>query len=277
MIRALRSSPSGTLGLALLVAHLLVALLAPVLAPYAPEAIDPDLAFTAPSLTHPAGTDQLGRDVFSRVLLGGRAALALALVSTTLAIAVGGFLGIALGYAGGLADELALRLVDAAQAIPGLLLFLSVVTVLGPQNLVLVVLLAFVNVPGILRVARAATLEQVGRDYVAAARARGESALAIVVQELYPNVRDVLLVEFAMRASWMILSLAALSFLGFGVSPPTPDWGLMVAENRSRMAVAPWATLVPAAAIATLVIGLNLAADALAKRLGLDALRGHAR
>lgn len=266
-------SRSGALGVALLVIHFAIAIVAPIVAPFAPEAIDPDHAFAGPSATHLAGTDQLGRDVLSRVLLGGRAAIALAAVAASLAMVVGGFAGIALGYKGGWLDEIALRLADAVQAIPGLLLFLAVVTVLGPRTDVLVGLLVLVNLPGIVRVARAATLEQVGRDYVAAARARGESALAIVWLELLPNVRDVLLVEFAMRASWMVMSLAALSFLGFGVTPPTPDWGLMVAENRSRLSIAPWATLAPAIALSTLVIGLNLTADALGKVLGLDAAR----
>lgn len=267
-------STSGRLGVVLLALHLAVALLAPLVAPYAPEAIDPDHAFAAPDRVHWCGTDQYGRDVLSRVLLGGRAALALGCVAALGAVALGGALGIGLAYAGGWTDELVLRLADALQAIPGLLLFLCVVTVLGARTDVLVGLLVLVNLPGVLRVARAAALEQVGRDYVAAARARGEGAWSIVVRELYPNVRDVLLVELAMRASWMVLSLASLSFLGFGVAPPTPDWGLMVAENRGRLALAPWATLAPALALGTLVIGLNLTADALGKRLGVDATRG---
>ena len=267
------STWAGRLGVLLLALHLALALCGPALAPYAPEAIDPDRAFAPPSEAHPAGTDQLGRDVLSRTLLGGRTALALALTATGIAVLAGGLAGIALGLRGGLLDELALRASDALQAIPGLLLFLAVVTVTGPRNDVLVALLALVNVPGVLRVARAATLEQAGRDYVAAARARGESTRAIVLHELLPNVRDALLVEAAMRASWMLLSLASLSFLGFGVAPPTPDWGLMVAENRSRLAIAPWATLAPALAISSLVIALNLTADALAKRFGVDAVR----
>lgn len=263
-------SPSGVIGLALLSFHVCMAIAAPLIVPHGPTAIHPDRTFLSPGPGHPFGTDQLGRDVLSRVLMGGRAALTVSLVATGLAILAGGLAGMALGYKGGLADEAALRLVDSVQAIPGLLFYLSVVTVLGSGHAVLVVALAFTNVPGVLRVARSATLQQVEREYVAAARARGESTGAIVVREILPNVGDVLLLEFAMRASWMVLGLSALSFLGFGVGPPTPDWGSMVAENRSRLAIAPWATLFPAAAIATLVIGLNLAADALARSMGLD-------
>lgn len=264
-------SVSGTLGVLLLAVHLVMAVLGPRLTAHGPEAIDPAHAFASPSAEYPAGTDQLGRDVLARTAAGGRAALAIAATATLLAVAVGGLAGIALGFRGGVLAELALRVADAVQAIPGLLLFLAVVTVTGPRTDVLIALLALVNLPGVFRVARAATLEQATMDYVAAARARGETARWIVLYELFPNVRDVLLVELAMRASWMVLSLAALSFLGFGVSPPTPDWGLMVAENRSRLALAPWATLAPALALATLVIGLNLTADALAKHLGVDA------
>jgi peptide/nickel transport system permease protein len=264
-------SASGLFGVLLLTVHLVMAALGPSLTSHRPEAIDPEHQFAGPSSDHLAGTDQLGRDVLARTVAGGRAAVGIAAVATLIAIAIGGLAGIALGYRAGLAAELALRVADAVQAIPGLLLFLAVVTVTGPRTDVLVALLAFVNMPGVFRVARAATLEQVTRDYVTAARARGESFRWIVLHELFPNVRDVLLVELAMRASWMVLSLAALSFLGFGVSPPTPDWGLMVAENRSRLALAPLATLSPALALTTLVIGLNLTADALAKQLGVDA------
>jgi peptide/nickel transport system permease protein len=123
-------------------------------------------------------------------------------------------------------------------------------------------------------VARSAAQEFIPRDFITAARARGERVFAVVTRELWPNVLDVLLVEFAMRSSWMVLAISGLSFLGFGVNPPTPDWGLMVNENRQTLAIAPWGVLFPILAISTLVISLNLVADGVAKAVGLDRSRG---
>jgi peptide/nickel transport system permease protein len=266
-LRRCARSPAGILGLSLLLLHLLVAILAPAIVPYSPSALHADQAFQPPSQLHLFGTDQFGRDILSRVLVGGREAMVATAIATTLAIVIGGFIGIWLGYSG-FADELVMRLVDAIQAMPALLFYLAVVTVFGSGSVVLVLALAFTNLPGIIRVSRAATLELVAADYIAAARARGEGTVSIVVSELWPNVQDVLLVEAAMRASWILLAVSALSFLGIGVSPTTPAWGLMVAENRSRLALAPWASVFPAAAISSLVVGMNLTADALARALG---------
>jgi peptide/nickel transport system permease protein len=139
---------------------------------------------------------------------------------------------------------------------------------------VMILGIAVIYAPGVIRVARAAALAVARLDFVTAARARGERPASVVTREIQPNVVDVLLVEFAMRASWAILLVSALSFLGFGVNPPTPDWGLMIAENRSYISLAPWVTLSPVIALSLLVVGLNLAADGVAKALGFDATRG---
>ena len=183
---------------------------------------------------------------------------------------IGGVLGIWLGYVSGLADELFMRAIDAALALPGLLLLLTIITVFGSGWDVLLGALVLLYVPGIVRIVRAATLDIAPRDFITAARARGESTWTIVRHELMPNIRDVLLVEFAMRVSWSIVAISGLAFLGFGVPPTTPDWGLMIAENRRALAYAPWCTLYPVAAISSLVIGVNLAVDGLAKALGVD-------
>jgi len=148
------------------------------------------------------------------------------------------------------------------------------VTVAGSGTWVLMLAVTTVYAPAVARVVRAAALEVIPLDYVTAARARGERAFAVLSREVLPNILDVVLVETAMRASWVVLLISSLSFLGFGADPPSPDWGLMVAENRSMLAVAPWASLAPIIALATLVIGLNLAADGLAKSLGVDRMRG---
>jgi peptide/nickel transport system permease protein len=272
--RTLRSSRMLFLATMVLLAHLVLALLAPLIVPHAPTAIDPALALAPPSLTHPFGNDRFGRDIFSRVLLGGRIALLIALVGAALAVLLGGFIGVLFGYLGGFADELVMRVVDALISIPGLLLLLVIVTGLGSGYAVILLAMVLSYAPGVARVARAAAHEYVPRDFITAARARGEAPVAVVTRELWPNVLDVLLVEFAMRASWIVLAVSGLSFLGFGVNPPTPDWGLMIAENRSMLALAPWGVVFPMLAIGSLVVALNVVADGVAKALGLDRSRG---
>ena len=271
--RNLRRSPSGAIGLTILVVHLVMAVISPFIVPYKPTKIDSKNLMQNPSLEHLFGTDSFGRDVLSRVLMGGRIALVITLSAGVLAITWGGLLGMVLGFLGGVIDEVVMRVVDAMLSLPSLLIYLVVVSVLGTSNTVLILMLAINNGIGIIRIARGATLDFVARDFITAARARGERTRNVVLRELLPNVLDVLLVEYAMRWSWMLLSFSSLSFLGFGVTPPTPDWGLMIAENRSRLAIAPWGSIFPMLALSTLVIGINLAADALAKAMGLDISR----
>jgi len=271
--RTFRHSTAALLGAIILVLHLVVALAAPLLAPHSPTAINPELALAAPSWEHPFGNDRFGRDLLSRVLPGGRIALAISLAGAALSVVLGGFVGVMFGYVGGLADEAAMRIVDALISIPGLLLLLVIVTGLGSGYAVILLAMVLSYAPGVARVARAAAHEFVPRDFITAARARGESPLTVVMRELWPNVLDVLLVEFAMRASWIALAVSGLSFLGFGVNPPTPDWGLMIAENRSMLALAPWGVVFPILAIGSLVVALNLVADGIARALGLDRSR----
>jgi peptide/nickel transport system permease protein len=205
--------------------------------------------------------------------MGGRIALVITLTAGALAITWGGLLGMGLGFLGGAIDEVVMRAVDALLSLPSLFIYLLVISVLGTSNTVLIAILAITNGISIIRIARGATLDFVARDFITAARARGERTATMVLRELLPNVTDVLLVEGAMRWSWMLLAFSSLSFLGFGVTPPTPDWGLMIAENRSRLAIAPWGSIFPMLALSTLIIGINLAADALAKAMGLDISR----
>jgi peptide/nickel transport system permease protein len=267
-------SRPALVGVAIVGLHIAIALLAPLVSPYLPTQMDSLATYHAPSREHLFGTDQYGRDILSRVVHGGRVAIGIALTATALAVSVGGFIGVMLAFLDGLYDEVLMRFIDAVQSIPSLLFVLVVVASVGTNPIILVLLLAFLYTPGTIRVTRAAALEFVPREFILAARARGESALSIVLRELAPNVRDVVLVEFAMRSSWMLLTVSSLSFLGFGVNPPTPDWGLMVAENRGTLAIAPWSTFFPMLAISTLVIGLNLAADGISKAMGIDRSRG---
>lgn len=269
-LRAMASRPSGAIGLAIVLIHLFIAVCSPWLVPFDYKAISSLLILSPPDAVHWWGTDHLGRDVFTRTLLGGREAILVTLIATPLAVAWGGFLGIYLGLVGGKLDDVLMRLVDAFLALPWILKMLLMIATFGTGLEVLIPTLAFFYGIPVIRIARAAAHNVVARDFVLAARARGHGRLSTIGRELLPNVLDALLVEGAMRWSWMLLAFSSLSFLGFGVSPPTPDWGLMVADSRTFLAIAPWSGLFPIAALSSLIIGINLTADALAKSLGVD-------
>ncbi|MGW1209474.1 ABC transporter permease [Streptomyces sp. NPDC002499] len=271
--RTLRSSRTATVGLAIVAVHVLIALLAPLLTSYDPIANDASHALLGPGADHWAGTDQYGRDVLARVLYGGRYALGVSVTATLLTVALGTVVGCAAALRGGWFDDVLGRILDAVLSIPSILALLVVVTALGTGPAVIVLAVAVVYVPQVARVVRGAALAVVPMDYVTAARARGESTWSILRREVLPNITDVVCVEFAMRASWVVLLISSLSFLGFGADPPTPDWGLMVAENRTAITVVPMASLAPIIALATLVVGLNLAADGLSKAWGVDRIR----
>ena len=275
-LRALLRSPVAVTGIALTLLHVVIAVAAPLIAPYSPIATDPLSAVTGPSSAHWLGTDQLGRDVLSRVLYGGRNAMLISLVAAVLSVGLGTALGLAAAYFRGWFDEILMRILDAVLSVPAILALLVVVSVLGAGAPVIVLAATIVYCPAVIRVVRAGASSVVGLDYVTAARARGERPLATMGREVLPNVLDVVLVEFAMRASWIMLLVSSLSFLGFGANPPTPDWGLMVSESRSLLTVTPWAAVGPIVALATLIVGLNLAADGLAKARGVDRITGGA-
>jgi len=264
------SRPSGLVGLSLVGFHIVLAIVSPALVPYDFTAMDAQAILSGPSVEHWLGTDNLGRDILTRTMLGGQQALIVTSVATVIAIAWGGMLGVMLGLIGGWLENIVMRLVDAFLAIPWILFLLLIVSVVGLGLGVLIPTLAFFYGIPVVRMSRAATHDVVALDYITAARARGESRATIVKKELLPNVLDVLLVEAAMRWSWMLLAFSSLSFLGFGVAPPTADWGLMISGARSFMSFAPWAVLAPVVALSSLIIGINLSADALAKALGID-------
>ena len=273
VLRDVMSRPSGAIGLTLVLGHIILALISPWLVTYDYKAMDSSLILEAPSAEHWLGSDHLGRDILSRVLQGGRVALLVTGIATPIALLWGGMTGIMLGLVGGRVDEIVMRVVDAFLSIPGVLPLLVLVTIFGTGNAVMIPTLAFFYGIPVIRVIRAATHDVVARDFVLAARARGHSRLSIVWRELVPNVRDAMMVEGAMRWSWMLLAFSSLSFLGFGVSPPTPDWGLMISDARAYMPLAPWGVLGPVIALSSLIIGINLTADALAKAMGIDRAR----
>jgi peptide/nickel transport system permease protein len=274
-MRALLRRPAACLGLALVLAHLAVALAAPWLAPFAPTALL-DAPLEPPGGPYLLGTDDLGRDAFSRLLYGGRVAILVAFVAGSLAVLGGTLLGLSAAYAGGTTDDVLLRLIEMKLAVPTILFVAIFVTGFGQSVPVLIVAVALIQTMGVVRTTRAAGLVLLQLGYVRAARLSGESGPAIVLREMLPNVADLMAVEFALRASSALLLVSALSFLGLGISPPTPDWGLMVEDGIGLIGSEPLLVLAPALSITSLVLGINLAAEGLADALGLDAARGGA-
>ena len=270
VLKTMASKPSGFIGLFILVFHVVLASTSPFLAPYDYKAIDPTLMLQAPSSEYWFGTDSLGRDVFTRTIMGGRTALTITFFGSLIALLWGGLLGIFCGLVGGKIDDVVMRIVDAFLSIPWILAMLLIVSLLGTSTEVLIPALGFFYGKGIVRVARAATHDVIAKDFIVSARARGHSNMSIIWNEIIPNVRDAILVEGAMRWSWMLLGFSSLSFLGFGVSPPTPDWGLMISNARGLMSFAYWAVIAPVVGLSSLIIGINLTADAFAKALGID-------
>jgi len=264
------SRPSGAVGLFLVLLHLILAIISPYITPFDYKLQNSSLMLTPPDALHFLGSDHLGRDIFSRTLMGGREALAVTGIATPIAVAWGGFIGILFGLIGGRVDEVLMRVVDAFLSLPWILKMLVLIVTFGTGMEVLIPTLAFFYGIPVIRVARAATHDVIARDFIWAAKARGHSRISIIRSELLPNVLDTLMVEGAMRWSWMLLAFSSLSFLGFGVSPPNPDWGLMISDARGFMSFAPWGVIGPVIALSSLIIGINLTADALAKSLGID-------
>jgi len=270
VIKTMVSKPSGLIGLSIVCFHILLAIFSPLITPHDFKAINPSLMLLPPSSEYWFGTDHLGRDVFTRTILGGRVAILVTFFGTLIALTWGGLLGIFCGLVGGKIDDIVMRIVDAFLAIPWILAMLLIVSILGTSITVLIPALGLFYGKGIVRVARAATHDVIAKDFIVSARARGHSNFSIIWNEILPNVRDAILVEGAMRWSWMLLGFSSLSFLGFGVSPPTPDWGLMISNARGLMSFAHWAVLAPITCLSSLIIGINLSADAFAKALGID-------
>lgn len=272
--RTVVGSLEGRIGLMLGAIMLGVIVFGRFLAPYSPNELGVGVQTMGPSGDHLFGTDHLGRDVFSRFLVGGDTILLVPLVAVTLAFVVGGGLGMLGAYARGATDGLITRTFDLLLTLPPLLLVLVIIAGLGTSSVVLVLTVALVFLPRMGRVIRGATQAVVTNDYVAAAQARGERTHAILVREVLPNIAAPAIADFALRITYAIIFVATLNFLGLGAQPPEPDWGLMVAESRNFLSVQPWATLMPAAGIAALSISFNLIADALTRHLTREAARG---
>jgi len=274
-MKALLRNPACLIGVLLVVLHLVVAIGAPWVAPYAPTSLL-DAPLEPPSATYWLGTDDLGRDAFSRLLWGGRVAMLVAFAAGIIAVVGGAVLGLSAAFLRGAFDDCMLRLVEMKLAVPTILFVAIFVTGFGQSIPILILAIGIIQMMGVIRTTRAAGIVLMEQGYVRAAQLNGESGPKIILRELLPNVADLMAVEFALRASSALLLVSALSFLGLGISPPTPDWGLMVEDAMALLDSEPHLVLAPALAISTLVLGINLAAEGLAEALGLDAARGGA-
>ena len=217
--------------------------------------------YAAPSPAAPLGTDSLGRDVLSRFLDGGRSVLLLALVSTLLGVSGGTVVGLIAGYTLRAADEVLMRTMDLVLAFPSIVLILMLVSIVGPAIWLIVLIVGVSYTPPTARVIRAATLQVRDLDFIKYAEAIGVPRFRILLGEILPNIVAPLTVEFGLRLTYSIGLIASLDYLGFGVQPPRPDWGLMIKENQAGLNVAPWAVLLPVLAVALITIGSNLVTD----------------
>jgi peptide/nickel transport system permease protein len=265
--RAVIGSTQGRIGLVLGGIVLFVVLFGRFFTPYPPDAIGVGGNATGPSADHLLGTDSLGRDTLSRLLVGGTTIIVIPLVAVGLAWMIGGTFGMLGAYRRGRLDALLTRAFDLLMALPPLLIVLVAIAALGTSNLVLVITIMLVYLPRMARLARGATQGVITHDYVAAAQVRGERTPAILFREVLPNILAPTTADFALRITYGVIFVATLNFLGLGVQPPKADWGVMVAEGRGFINLNPLATLAPAAMIALLSVGLNLVADALTEHV----------
>jgi peptide/nickel transport system permease protein len=255
---------SGTFiaGSAMLLFWIGCALFGPTLVPYDPYADDILNALLPPSAEHWFGTDQLGRDVFSRVIAGARDILTVAPLATVISTILGTALGLVMGYFRGIVDEMLSRVVDALLALPTVIVALLALVALGPSSVTVIFVIGFTFAPIIARTVRAAVMAERELDYVAAAQLRRESAWHVMFVEILPNVLPPILVEATVRLGYAVFAVATLSFIGFGIQAPSPDWGLSISTNYGLIGGGYWWTvLFDGLAIASLVVSVNLVAD----------------
>lgn len=265
--RAVLASWEGRIGLVIGLLVLLLIAFGRFFTPYAPDLVNVGAPTAGPSSAHLLGTDELGRDTLSRLLVGGTTIILIPLISVSLAWLIGGTLGMLAAYRGGRTDTLITRGYDLLMSLPPLLIVLVAIAALGTSNTVLVITIMLVYLPRMGRLVRGATQGVITNEYVASAQARGERTPTILFREILPNIMAPTTADFALRITYAVIFVATLNFLGLGVQPPRADWGVMVAEGRGFITLQPWATLAPAAMIALLSVSLNLIADALTQHV----------
>jgi len=259
----LRTYPRVAVASGLLILLVLVSVLAPWIALHDPTATDASNALLGPSAAHPLGTDELGRDLFARVIWGSRVSLPIAFVAVAVGLTVGGAIGLTAGYRGGLWDLLLMRVIDAILAFPALILAIAIVAVLGPGLRNAMIAIGIVQLPVYARLMRAQVLSLKGLDFVAAARALGASPMRLIARHILPNLLNPLIVQISLSAAAAMLAEATLSFLGLGAQPPTPDWGFMMNTGAQFLNNDPWLALGPGLAISIAVFAFNWLGDAL--------------
>jgi len=263
ILRHLSRRPAAAIGAAVLVFFVALALAAPLISPYDPVATSWAAVRKPPSAAHPFGTDELGRDVLTRVIWGSRASLAAAAVAVGMAASIGVPIGLLSGYIGGASDAIIMRLVDAMLAIPFLILAIALAAFLGPSLTNAMIAIGIAQVPIFARLMRGQVLAVREEDYIEAADAIGNPHRRIVLHHIFPNAMPPVLVQATLAAATAIIAEASLSFLGLGQQPPNPSWGSMLNTARSFMSQAPWMAVWPGMAIFSVVLALNLFGDGL--------------
>ncbi|MFZ5672097.1 MAG: ABC transporter permease [Pseudomonadota bacterium] len=260
--RALKKAPySAWFGMIVIAIYIFVALFAPLIAPYGEAEVVSQTPFDVWSAAHWLGTDQLGRDMFTRILYGARNTLGIALATTLLAFAIGGGLGIIASIFRGWVDQLLSRAVDTLMAIPQLIFALILLSIFGSSVKNLIIIIAVLDSTRVFRLARSVAMNVVVMDYVEAAKLRGEKLGWILFKEVLPNIMPTMIAEFGLRFCFVFLTISALSFLGLGIQPPTADWGSMVRENATLITYNDITPLIPAGAIALLTVAVNFVVD----------------
>lgn len=266
-LRIFMRNSTAMIGAFILVFWVVLAVIGTSIAPYGINEIDNGQVWKPPSEAHVMGTDNLGRDIFSRIIVGARQMILLPTLAVGLALGLGVMIGLISGYFGGWIDEVTMRIMDGLMAFPVLMLYLMIIVAIGASAVNVVIALGIGAIPAVSRLTRGLVLSLRNREFILAARMRGERTTYIIFQEILPIIAWPVLVDGLVRIGYTCFAMGALGFLGLGVPPPAPDWGQMVSQARNALIITPTAPLFPALAIASLVIAFNLVADGLNEAL----------
>lgn len=262
-MRQMAKNKAAMFGMAILIAEIMLAVLAPLIMPYDYAAMDMTVCFAPPSLAHPFGCDDMGRDIFSRILYSAKYSLSSGILATLIALVIGMAIGSVAGFFGGRVDNFVMRLLDIVQAIPGMVMMVVMSAVLGPGFVNTIIAMAFGSIPGMARMLRAQMLKVRENEFIEAAVSINCSKFRIITSHLLPNCMSPMIVQATMGVAQTITLAAGLSFIGLGVQPPTPEWGAMLAASRQFIRQAPHLVIFPGLAIAVTVLSLNLMGDGL--------------